>query len=495
MKRTDLLSIGFLIAAVIVIFFPVFHADYLYSDEAGQLWYFKKDLNFNTSVPQGRYITYKIFTWLFSSIHTVREVIHARLFSLVGWIVCLPAWYFIIMRVIVKNGLPKTLGVCSLIYLVSMPPFGISIGWASCMQLFIAYTGGLFSGYILYQGITYDDKKMHVSAASIILSALFGMISLFTYQNGFGCFFIPFFIELIAAKKIRKSTYSAAGISLLIYIAYYLLFKYSVGINHLQFSNRSSLAEDPANKLLFFFSRPMAAAFHFTWLVNEQSTTGLIVYILLAAAWLATLFIRQKEKPLRETFSYLAALLVFLLLIYCPSLIVKENYSSNRTLLALDLAVFILVAETIFSFIEQKRVRNTLAGSLCFLFLVNAWYNLNKQFLDPLAVEFAGIKHSLEHNYGSGIKTIFVIRPREDAFKKEYGIVQSWDEFGIPSTAKSWTPEPLIRQLIFEETGDRQVAENIEIKSWPDNEAFRQSGEAVSDSALLLDVEKIGINP
>lgn len=494
MKQPDLLSIGFLIAAVIVVFFPVFHADYLYADEAPQLWYFTKDLNFNTSVSQGRYLTYEIFSWLFSSIHTIHEVIHARLFSLFGWILCLPVWYFIIMRVVVKNGLPKLLGACSLIYLISMPPFGISIGWSACMELFIAYTAGLLSGYILYEGITCEGKIVHVSGTSIVLSALLGIISLFTYQNGFGCFYIPFFIALVSSKRITKSTYVGAGISILIFIGYFLLFKYSVAVSHVGLSDRSDLAENPVNKLLFFFARPMTTAFHFTWLVNEQSMTGFIVSILLAAAWLVALFIKQKGKPLRETIFYLSGLLVFLVLIYLPSLIVKENYSSNRTLLALNLAVFFLAAETIFSFIEQRRFRYILSVCLCFLFLINARYNFNKQFVQPVAAEFAEIEDFLDHNYGPGTKAVYFIRPGEDAFTKKYGIVQSWDEFGVPSTAKSWTPEPLLRQLIFEKTGNRQIAENIIIKSWPDIGAFQKSEEIISDSTLLIDVEKRGMN-
>src|SRR5580692_4850114 len=107
MKRADLISIGFLVAAIIIIFFPLFHADYLYADEASLLWFFKKDINFIQWVSQGRYATYLVFSWIFRSIHSVHGVMAARLFSLSGWLVCLPAWYFIIMKVVVNNGLPR----------------------------------------------------------------------------------------------------------------------------------------------------------------------------------------------------------------------------------------------------------------------------------------------------------------------------------------------------------------------------------------------------
>jgi hypothetical protein len=494
MKRADLFGIGFLIAVVIIVFSPVFYAEYLYSDEATELWYFSTGLNFDTSVPQGRYLTYKIFLWVFSPIHTISGVVHARFFSLAGWIICLPVWYYIMMKLVTKNGLPKIIGICSLIYLICMPPFAISIGWSACMELFIAYTSGLLSGYILYEGITVEGKLGRVPAVAIGLSALFGVISLFTYQNGFGCFYLPFFIAFVSSKRITKSILIGTGISILIYIAYYLLFKYSMSISALPATSRSALVENPVNKLLFFFARPMVSAFHFTWLVNEQSKAGVIISILLGVFWMAGHFITQKRNPLKRSFFYLLILPVFLALVYLPSLIVKENFSSNRTLLALDMAVFILVSETIFSLIRQQKLRNILAGCLCFLFLINAWYNFNRQFLAPLRIEFAEMKDNLEHRYGANTKIIYVIRPREDAFKEKYGLVQSWDEFGVPSAAKSWAIEPMIKQLIYEKTGSRLTAENLVINSWPDMAAFRRSGEAVTDSTLLIDCGNGGIN-
>jgi hypothetical protein len=155
----------------------------------------------------------------------------------------------------------------------------------------------------------------------------------------------------------------------------------------------------------------------------------------------------------------------------------------------LDLAVFILCMETAFSFIMQERTRRILAAGLCLLLLASAWYNINRQFVDPLRIELAGIKNFVDHVYGTGTKTIYVIRPREDAFTEKYGIARSWDEFGKPSNANTWTSEPLIRQLIFEKTGDRQIAESVVIKSWPDRESFSKSGKSVSDSVLLIDVQ------
>ena len=469
----------------------IFSVDYLYTDEAAELWHFKNGFNYGTYVGQGRYLMYKVFETTFSSIHTVHAVVYARTVSLLGWIVCLPVWYYIMSVLVVKNGFSKMLVLCSMIYLVSMPTVAISIGWTSCMELFIAYTTGLVSGYILWSGITCEGERIRVSFISLALSVLFGVISLFTYQNGFGCFLIPFLLPFISLKKVTRNTYIGIGIYLFIYVVYYLLFKYSIKALGLELNSRTSFAVNPVDKLLFFFKHTMPGAFRFTWLFNEKSIVGVIVSFLIASAWIIAGFARQKDKNLREKLAYFFFLVPFLVLIYLPSIIVRENYSSNRTTLALYMAVFLLVTETVFSFIRQQKTAYMVTGAIALLLLGSGWYNFNKQFIDPVAAEYSSVKKIVLDRYNAGARDIYVIRPGEDAFKKKYGIVPSWDEFGVPSTAKSWTPEPLIRQIIFEKTGNRQKAESIPIKSWADQETFKASGEAVGQGTLLIDLEKM----
>jgi hypothetical protein len=491
MKRTDLFGIIFLILAALVIYYPVFHACYLYTDESVQLWYGGKGLNFNTSVPQGRYITYRIFTWLFSHIHTIQGLILARLFSLAGWIACLPIWYLTLDRVLARNGLPRLLAFLSCIYLVCMPPFAISVGWASCMELFIACTAALISGYALYTSITANKMGRAFIVGTIAITILCGLLSLFTYQNGFGCFFIPFFIHFLRSKKIGRTISIGIGASLLIYIVYYLLFRISIAAYGLGPSDRSAFCADPLGKILFFLSGPMAAAFHFTRLFNERSWLGMFIYPLIAAAWLSADLFRQRAAAFREKIFFLSGLFVFFLLIDLPSLIVKENYAANRTLLALDLSVFLLLGECLFAFIKKERTRLLGTAAIAALFLANGWYNFNKEFLDPLTAEYQVIRQAVALNIDPATTRVYFIRLPEDGFEKRYGIIRSWDEFGVPSSAKPWTPEPLIRQLILERTGDRVRAEGIIIKSWPDKKAFATSGDTISKGTVLIDAASL----
>jgi hypothetical protein len=179
-----------------------------------------------------------------------------------------------------------------------------------------------------------------------------------------------------------------------------------------------------------------------------------------------------------------------LILIYLPSLITKENYFSNRTLLALNMAVFFLVATTLLEVVKKDKVKLGV-GVISALFVFNAWFNFNKQFLNPLEEEYRKVRGFIEDHYNSDINTVYFIRPHEDFFVSRYHITRSWDEFGVPSTFFDWVPEFFVKQIIFEKTSSRTIAEKLVIKRWLGNEGFLRSNQRVSKEILVVDVEEI----
>jgi len=44
-----------------------------------------------------------------------------------------------------------------------------------------------------------------------------------------------------------------------------------------------------------------------------------------------------------------------------------------------------------------------------------------------------------------------------------YGANSFNDEFGVASTFKDWIPEPLIKQLIFEKTKNREITKKVKV--------------------------------
>jgi hypothetical protein len=262
-------------------------------------------------------------------------------------------------------------------------------------------------------------------------------------------------------------------------------------MNNIAPSDRTSLHINIPNKLIFLFTRPLSSAFHFTWICNEKSIAGVIVYAILFGSWGLVSFYQRRQSPVLLRLRYFLAVACFMALIYLPSLVVKENYASNRTLFALNLAVFFLVAESLLNAIRNDKVQRIVVTGLSVLFIVNAWYNFNQQFLAPVKKEYGALKEFITDHYQVGTDTVYFIRPPEDFFVKKFSITRSWDEFGVPSTFFEWTPEFLVKQLVFEKTGSRTMADKLVIKNWPGYDAFLKAGLPFSPSILLVDTEKI----
>jgi hypothetical protein len=491
MRKTDYISISVLMLLPFLIFYPLFATTYLYTDEAVQLWLYRKDSSFQMFTSQGRYITEKIFQGLFSSISTIQEVTYLRLFSFFGWIISIPAWYVVLTKVIKREELPQILAFFSVLYMIAMPPFSVYVSWASCMELFVANTSALLSGYFLYNSFSQTKRIQGSYVLDIFLSLCFGIVSLFTYQTGFGCFLLPFLLHLIASKRITRLFWVGVVGCFAIYLLYFLLFKLSMSLADLRPSDRATVYFNPIRKLFFMLTRPLAGSFHFTFLFNERSIAGVVSYVLIAGAWFITSFRLMKAKPFMERVYYFGALLFLLLCIYIPGLIVKENYASNRTLFALNMAVFFMVFETVFHFVRSVKGRLITLSVLSVLFLVNAWYNFNILFLSPIKTEYRQVRAYLETNYYPAAHTIHFIRPHEDFFVRRYGITRSWDEFGVPSTFFDWVPEPWVKQVVLEKTGNRTQADKLIVKHWLRKEAYLQGGEKPTEGVIVIDAEAI----
>jgi hypothetical protein len=488
-RRKDYLNILILILIAFAIFYPLFYSEYLYTDEAVQLWLYKKGTGFQMFLPQGRYITDKLFQWLFSKAHTIHDVTYIRLFSFFGWIICIPVWYFIVRRIVITEKLPGVLAFFSVLYLVCTPPFSMSVSWASCLELFIANTTGLVSGYALYSSVIYKEGRMKLPLMAI--AVLFGVVSLFTYQNGFGCFLLPFLLHLMSRPKNFRIVFVGIIGCFIIYVIYYLLFKYNLEVNKITASGRTKISIDLFPKIRFFFGRALAMSFHFTYLFNEKNITGFFVYAIIFLTWLITDFYHYRILPVTRRLMILALTLFLLVLIYLPSLIIKENYSSNRTLFALNMAVFFLVANTFLTVVKKHETRITIVSMLSFLFVLNARNNFSQQFLRPVKTEYRQVRSFIERNYDASIDTIYFIRPKEDFFVRKFGVTRSWDEFGVPSTFFDWVPGFFTKQVVFEKTRNRSMAERLVIKHWLDKEEFIKSAPRLSQNILLVDTEEI----
>jgi hypothetical protein len=492
--KRDLLYILILWSIIILIFYPLFTAEYVYTDEIVQLWQYKKGSSYQLFLPQGRLITEKLFQWLFSSATTIRDITYIRLFSLAGWMLSIPLWYVAIKRIVARENLPGILPFFSILFLVCSQQFCIYVSWAACLELFLANTAGLLSGYYLYLAISEWKLNRRKGIYLVVISVIAAQVSLFTYQSGFGCFLLPFLLHLIKEGKLNRSIITGVMVYLMMYGLYYLLFKLSLNLAQVGAVGRTDIVINPLGKLKFLLLKVMPSSFHFNYVMNENDKTGKIFYRILFGAWIILNFIQQKKNTIGQRIAYPFIIVLLWALIYLPSLLVKENYASNRTLLALNLSVFFLVMNSLIKTISSERLRKVVVIGICTLFIVNAWYNFQKLFLDPITQEYRLVRNYISENYKDETETVYLVRPEENFFKRAYGITRSWDELGVPSTFFNWVPDVFVKQIVWEKTGDRTKADSLEVVSWIRGEAASRNVMLWNTGTLWIDVEMIIMN-
>jgi hypothetical protein len=472
-----------------VVFWPVFFADYAYTDEAHQLWHNDDNSNFILAFEQGRGLTGLIFKKFFSLFATISELKWMRVISLAGWVVAVMVWNVVLNKWKRVFNLNKHWLFFLSICLPCSISVAIAIGWAACVELCLAFIFALVSGHLLFINY-YGKKDFRISPLRAILVLVLALASLSLYQPMFGAFLLPFFLNHLnnRVKKIARLTYIGVGANLAICLLYYILFKFSLAAYGIGPSDRTALSVHPLSKISFFFSQPLAQAFSFNFLYNMHGIFSQAFYPVMFAAWLFSVFAFDKEEKLMYKFAYIARVLLLMMLMYASVLLPRENFASYRTMLCLNLAGTMLLIDVILRLTSKSRVKNLIPYLAGGIVVIVAWCNFNLNYINPLKKEYQALHTYFQQNYDSSKTKVYFVRPKDNLFKTLYNQNLYKDEFGLPSGHKDWTPEPLIKQMILESTGDREKAKQIPVI----NLSFEERDSAKADpSVLIIDEEKI----
>ncbi|HMG68002.1 MAG TPA: hypothetical protein VK588_09955 [Chitinophagaceae bacterium] len=437
---------------------------------------------------QGRWLSGLIFQNCFSSILTIGQLKILRLISLGGWVATTIAWAIFFKKWSYWLNLDEKTWWLSSIYIVCSISVCIYIGWASCFEIFLAIFFGLLSTHILFKGLNKNQHEIHLSNMVILGSVLAGLASLFLYQPAFGIFLLPFFLAYVKNKKARPTRVIIIGMIFYIslYLIYYILFKYSLRSYHLEASNRTEIHFNFLKKLSFFFSGPFPQGFSMNLLFSASSIFSQIFYPLVFIGWLWITLKRNQHLTFGGNVVFVAIILFLLALIYLPSMISAEDFPSYRTLFVFNLSVFIMVIESFLQLFssEKKKTIVTIAGVL-FLVMTSV-YTFNFQFVNPLKKEYSVLKKFLRENYDPSITHVHFIRADKFLFTPEFHTRVYRDEFGAPSTYRDWVPEPIVKQMIFELTNDRKLAEKITVIQFDAQSSFDLAEKISKDSNSLL---------
>ncbi|WP_207510692.1 hypothetical protein [Longitalea luteola] len=463
-------------------------------DEAFQLWGYRAVPGFYMFIDEGRYLTEVLQRWLFNMIDTIHEVIYMRLISLFGWLLCLPIWYVVIKREVANVARYEYLPFFTCLYLITSLPFIVAVQWATCLQFFISATASLLAGSLVMQSIRSGDGKLRMAFRAVFLPLLLGIPALFLYQGSWACFLLPVLLHFINPMNHRKDRALMTGmlVYFLVNAVYFIVYKLSFHFfENIVPDPRNSLYIHPIEKMSFFLARPLERSFRFTLLTHEDSSVSKVYYALMLVILAVLAFVRFGRDKRLQAVKYLVVIGGVWVLSYLPALLIKESFASNRTLMALNMCVFIVCLEMVLYFIKNKRLLQAIGVAALLFFIFCARYNFSEAFVRPQVDETAALKKYIRQHYHKDIQTIHFIRPSETYIADKYRVYRSMDEFGVASSHFDWTPEPLVKQLVYEQTGSRQQAARLVVKQWGSKEAYTRSGEKLDKTILLVDVEDV----
>jgi hypothetical protein len=494
--NNKLLQYGLPVLVLLVIFFPLFQANYLYLDDAHQLWFNEKGATMDIWLIHGRYIGGLLMEKAFTSINTIDAVKTYRILSLIGWALAICIYVRAARQWVRYNLMDNRLVLLSAVYLASSLSVAIANGWGgTCFEICLTFTAGLLSGHLLYAQLQKHGRYLAIPIPMQLLVLVLGLVALFTYQIGIGMFLIPFFLHWNNKKFEKPDHFVITGVIafLVVTVVYYLTFKMMMSVVGEAEGHRANLNLNILSKISFFFGVPTAQAFSFNFLFNLHSIISQAFYILAIAVWVVYSFVTERSKPVLSKIIYIAGTFAFLMLIYLPVMVTIENYSSYRSMLALNLAVFLMLTNMVIQWIKKVSWKTSFAIAAMILFACVGFYNFRINFLNPIVKEYQVVRSYVENQYKPNITKIYFLMPPEDLFKEQYNINHYRDEFGVPSTFKNWVPGNLVKQIIYEMTHNKSIAQRTEVVLYANEEAenFKKQIALKEPNTFSIDMQQL----
>ena len=497
---TRLLFWGMLSLYFVLIGYEVLSSNYLFTDEAYRLWHnVDRQGVFADFHSQGRTLGGALVRWLFERTHTVTDVRKIRLLSLAECLLLVILLYFFLKhwqrRV---PGISEPLIYVAVAVVASSLPFTIWIGWGVSVIIPLAAVLSLWAGWVLYQNVVRGGKGLAgagerggmVSGLAIPGGAILGIASLFFYQSPYPLLLLPFYLRFLTRRDGVFDRTVARGIVyyLVIMAIYFGLFKLGLRITGMEASSRTGLATNPLERLSFFFSNPMNQAFSENIIFDVRSLVTQTLFPVLLPAWLFLVFRYRGQRGVGFSIRYVVGLLVFWILSFLPQLASHETFAPYRTMLVLTLMVMLALADAVLERAPSEKVKVRWGLVLVLLLLAKGAYNYKTYMADPLSEEYRIVQREVSTRYHKGIREVVFILAPENGFKASFGIGSFKDEFGLPSTHKDWTPEPLVKQLVYEMTGNREEAEGLTVELSGTRAAVRDPSPLQDPGVLVIDM-------
>jgi hypothetical protein len=490
-SKQPTLVIGLALLASLLIYYPVFFADYAFTDEAHQLWNNQDGSNFNMFINQGRILTGYLIDGAFGKMDSISDIKWLRIFSFATMLLFIVVYGLLSIKIFDALKFDRRVWALSVLFVPCSLSTAVYIGWASCAEVFLGTLAAFLSGYVLFSKVNSSENYIKIPTSTLLVSVFFAMCSLFTYQTAFGFFLLPFFLYFIKNKsaKLDRTILIGLGFYFACYVLYYFLFKYSLKLYDVPASDRTAINIDPLGKLSFFLSYPLAQAFSFNFLYNARSILSQAFYPIVLLLWLLSLVAQIGRKRIGIILAYVFICFAFFILSYLPLMISLENFASYRTMFVLNFLVFVMICDAGLTFLNSVKTQQTVVICSAFILCAVAFYNYQFQLTKPLQKEYASLRTYFLEQYKDSTTSVTFYRPPVTLFKPAFGINHYTDEFGYPSTEKDWTIEPLVKQLVLETGKNRETAKQVQVFNLP-HDALSTEKQALPNG-LVIDMQAV----
>jgi hypothetical protein len=451
--------------AVFAMFLPVVIVPYGFSDDYTFLWMavsgeptnqFGASIIANSSAG-GRPFAGLLISAAFSAAGSIEHLRFVRLLA-VGEIAAVA---LLLHTVLVRSRITSGTAALIAILVAGLPPFQVYASWT---VLFHAPLAALLAGAAstlatrAVEGTGRTNRDLLLGAGALFVSALL------IYHPAAMFFWVFMAVALVGARTDDRLAVRLArvhfGIAAAALSLAYLVLK--LGVHRVgsetRSGARSTLTDDPAGKVRWFFEEPLYRSLNLFDLTVTHLGAALVASI--ATAGLLLWIVTRTPRPVL----YGALALVLVPLTYLPNLVVQDLYPPYRTQVSLAalIALYACLGAVSLWLVLRDSLRARLSAEilatvqrLAFVLAVGvvvagafiAAKNVTTLTVEPQMTELRLFRAQVARHADARLISI-ALTDRNQGLEK----LQAFDEFGLPSSSRPWVVRPWL-DLILRERG------------------------------------------
>jgi hypothetical protein len=429
---------------MIACYFPVLNPYYAVSDDFYHLarslrvkdWFSSLMM---VTLLQGRPLDGLALGLCLNLLHEVSSFVYLRLAGIIG----AAGVAFCSYSVLLKSGWSKVQAFCMAVCFVTVPAFQVFVSWSiAALYVFPAF-GAYFAVDLAQRSV---NATMRPKILFLIAAIVCFFLALCLYQPSSMLFWLFVGILLFSDRaeaitshiKLLFALPGVFSVSVILNIATFEWAKHYFGTASV-LPQRSHFSTHVLAKLHWFVTGPLVDALNFSR-IQPSSKIAALIFFLIA---LGLVFYFQGN--LGERLAKGAFALCLIPLAYLPNLAIAENFVTYRTQAALTPLLVFYAFLAYFGFSQcmiknlSSIVRNAIPFGACLASLAYANYNVTTYFVTPQVLELNLMRSQLSGEFGEKRQNNPLSFTRDDTLAP----CVRYDEFGLPSLAQPWVPEPV----------------------------------------------------